>query len=64
MHEYKKVKYHLNAVYKVFGKNEQQWFYAPSGQKHLKPLKAKTFETAQKEVHEKIDEALKNRLKK
>ena len=39
MHEYKKVKYHLNAVYKVFGKNEQQWFYAPSGQKHLKPFK-------------------------
>lgn len=59
MHEYKKVKYHLNAVYKVFGKNEQQWFYSNKLEQRLKPLEAKTFEDAKKEVHKKIDIAMK-----
>lgn len=53
MHEYKGVKYWLN-FYK-------EWFYSNSLKTPLKPLKAKTFESAKKEVEKKIDNVIKQK---
>ena len=53
MHEYKGVKYWLN-FYK-------EWFYSNSLKTQLKPLKAKTFESAKKEVEKKINLAIKTK---
>ena len=53
MYEYKGVKYWLN-YYK-------EWFYSNSLKTPLKPLKAKTYESAKKEVEKKIDNVIKQK---
>lgn len=55
MHEYKGIKYYLNF--------HKEWFYSNSLKTKLKPLNAKSFQEAKKEVEAKINESLKNKNK-